>query len=128
MTNDCYRLYFRTLMVGVVKSGDRDFSNLWGNISYNPAILELGSEETLRFIKFVELSWEEARLVELEHEQDVSEEQKIINARMNAHYMDYIESEDWYLLDGSNCKLPILCPVLYKDSGIVWRWNPGNHT
>lgn len=61
----------------------------------------------------------------MEEERDTSQEQEAVSAELEAHYKDYVESEDWCLIDEQRHKLSILCPILRWDNTIVWRWNPG---
>jgi hypothetical protein len=126
MVGDRYHLYFGSLKVGVVTHTDSDFPNLWGDISYDLAVSEPQSEEAARFAKFVELNRESTRLVDLEDEQDTSREQQDVNAELEADYTDYVESEDWHLVDECGRELPILCPILRWSGEIVWRWNPSS--
>jgi hypothetical protein len=125
MVGKRYDLYFGSLKVGVVTQTDSDFPNLWGDISYDRAVSEPRSEEAARLARFVELNRESIRLVDLE-EEDTSREQKVADAELDANYMDYIDSEDWHLVDERGRKLPILCPLLRGSSEIVWRWNPSD--
>jgi hypothetical protein len=118
-----YDLYFGTLKVGIVTEIDSDFPNLWGDIAYDPALLKPQAGEIARFVKFVELNRESTKLVDMEDEQDTSREQDAVNAELVA-YMDYVESEDWHLIDTRGRALPILCPILRGSGEIVWRWNP----
>jgi hypothetical protein len=82
------------------------------------------AEEAARLARFVELNRESTRLLDLEDKQDTSREQKLVNAELEANYLDYIESEDWHLVDKRGRKLPILCPLLRGSGEIVRRWNP----
>ncbi len=125
MVGKRYELYFGSLRVGVVTQTASDFPNLWGDLAYDRSVLERQSEEAARFCKFVELNHESTRLVDLEDKQDTSREQEAVSAELVAHYMDYVESEEWHLLDEGGRKLPILCPILNGSGEIVWRWNPG---
>jgi hypothetical protein len=125
MDGDRFDLYFGPLKVGVVTRTDSDFPNLWGGITYDPALSEQRSPEVTRFVKFVALNRESIRLLDMEHEHDTSREQEAVNAELEAQYMDYVESEDWHLIDEQGRVLPILCPILRGDGEIVWRWNPG---
>jgi hypothetical protein len=125
MDGDRFDLYFGSLKVGVVTQSNSDFPNLWGNIAYDPALVEPRSAELARFVKFVVLNRESTRLLDREHEHDTSREQEAVGAELAAHYMDFVESEDWHLIDNQGRLLPILCPILRGDGEIVWRWNPG---
>jgi hypothetical protein len=125
MDGDRFDLYFGSLKVGVVTQSDSDFPNLWGNIAYDPSLRVPQSAEIAHFVRFVVLNQESTRLLDMEHEQDTSREQGAVGAELEAYYKDYIESEQWYLIDEHGQRLPILCPILRGSSEIVWRWNPG---
>jgi hypothetical protein len=116
-----YDLVFGSIKVGVVTPTDSDFPNLWGEITYDPRLENPQTPDAARFAKFVALNRESTRLVDMEHEQDVSRELDAINAELES-YNDYIESEEWYLIDASDTRLRILCPVLRGTGEIVWRW------
>lgn len=111
------------MKVGRVIDDDSDFPNLWGRISYDESLLHPQTEEQRRLAKFVELDRQSMQLIDIEHERDVSQELTAIIAQME-QYQDYIESDDWHLIDDQGAKHPILCPVLREGGEIVWRWNP----
>ena len=123
MKGQRYDLVFGSLNVGVVTQTDSDFPNLWGEITYDPALENPQTPEAIRFAKFVALNKESTRLVDTEHEQDVSRELAAVTTELEG-YTDYIESEDWYLIDAGGRRLPIICPILRGSSEIVWRWDP----
>ncbi len=124
MADQRYDLYFGSLKVGVVTQTDSDFPNLWGSITYEPTVLKRQSAETSRLARFVELNRESTRLADLEDQQEASREQEAVSAELEANFMDYVESEDWLLIDERGRELPILCPILRDPGEIVWRWNP----
>jgi hypothetical protein len=96
MDSDRFDLYFGSLKVGVVTQSVSDFPNLWGNIAYDPSLSGPQSAQVARFFKFVVLNQESARLLDMEHEHDISREQEAVDAELEAHYKDYIESEQWH--------------------------------
>ncbi len=118
-----YELYFRDMKIGDITEDDADFPNLWGTITYNESINRPTTEEQERLARFVELNQDSIRLVDVEHEQDVSAELDVINKELEA-FNDYIETDDWLLVTDHGKRLPILCPILRHDGEIVWRWNP----
>jgi hypothetical protein len=124
MNGERYELYFGSLKVGIVTQTDIDFPNLWGDIVYDSALSKPQAEDIARFVNFVALNRESTRLVDMDSEGDTSREQSAVNAELEA-YMDYVESEDWRLIDQRGRELPILCPILRASDEIVWRWNPG---
>jgi len=117
-----YELHFRDMKIGDVTEDDADFPNLWGTIAYNKSLECPISEEQKRLARFIELNQDSIRLVDLEHEQDVSDELDAINKELEA-FNDYIETDDWFLIADNGKTLPILCPILRYDCEIVWRWN-----
>jgi hypothetical protein len=97
MGGNRFDLCFGSLKVGVVTQTDSDFPNLWGSLTYDPALANPQSAEVARLAKFVALNRESTRLVDMEYETDTSREQEVVNAELEAHYADYLESEDWHL-------------------------------
>ena len=120
-----YELYHGSLKVGTVTNTDSDFPNLWGTIAYELWLSNPHSLEGARFARFVALNKESIRLVDSEHERDTSREQAVVNAELETEFMDYIESEEWRLVDGRGRDLPILCPIFRDDHELVWRWDTG---
>jgi hypothetical protein len=125
MGSERFDLYFGSLKVGVVTKTESDFPNLWGSISYDPALSTPPSPEAVRLSRFVALNKESTRLVDMEQDQDTSRAQTAVNGELEAGYMDYVESEEWRLVDARGRELPILCPIFRGDGEIVWRWNLG---
>jgi hypothetical protein len=125
MDGNHFDLYFGALKVGVVTQSASDFPNLWGTIAYDPSLAEPRSAEVVRFVKFVVLNQESTRLMDMEHEPGMPREQEALCAELEAHFNDYIESEEWHLIDKQGQRLPILCPILRGSDEIVWRWNAG---
>lgn len=115
-----FGLYFGPLKIGRVIQTDSDFPNLWGNITYDPA---LGNPQMAEVSRFIALNRECTRLADMEQESDIFQEQEAVNTELEAYYLSYVESEDWHLIDEQGDKLPILCPIFRGDSEIVWRWN-----
>lgn len=125
MDGDRYDLYFGALKVGVVLQTDSDFPNLLGTVVYEPWLAQPQSSEAIRLTRFVALNKESTRLVDVEHEEDISREQAAVNAELEAEYMDYVESEQWRLVDRSGRELPIPCPIFRGKGDLVWRWELG---
>jgi hypothetical protein len=119
-----YDLYFGDIRVGAVTEKDSDFPNLWGAITYDESMSQPISDERTRLARFLELNQESIRLVDIEHEQDVSSELDAVSKQLEA-FNDYIETDDWRLVDETGNSLPILVPIFRHDGEIVWRWNPG---
>ncbi len=118
-----YDLHFRDIRVGAVTENDRDFPNLWGDIEFDAAISQPISKEEARLARFIELNRESIRLADTEDQQDVTGELNVVDKQLEA-FSDYIESDDWMLVDESGKTLPILVPIFRHDGEIVWRWNP----
>jgi hypothetical protein len=118
-----YNLYLGALKVGSVTEEDKDFPNLWGRIIYDESLLRSNTASAVRLAKFIELSCESIRLVDIELEQDATKELDILNRQLE-EYQDYIDTDDWVLVDENGTKHLILCPILRHGGEIVWRWNP----
>ena len=118
-----YELYFRDVKIGDVTEDDADFPSLRGTINYDASMTRPSTEEQQRLARFLELNRYSFRLVDVEHEQDVAAEFDAANKELEA-FDYYIESDEWLLIAISGERLPILCPFLRHDGGIVWRWNP----
>ena len=118
-----YELYFREIKIGVVSDVESDFPNLWGTIAYDESLTQPTTDERKRLARFVELNRESIRLVDIEHEQDVTSELDAINKHLESYY-DFIETDDWILVSDNGERIPILCPIFRHDGEIVWRWNP----
>jgi hypothetical protein len=124
MADARYQLFFGTVKIGDVTETGSDFPNLWGDIVYDPALATPRSPEVARLINFIALNRESTRLLDMEHEHDVAQQQAQVNAQLEASYLDLIESEDWNLIDEHGRELPILGPILRGDNELVWRWDP----
>jgi hypothetical protein len=121
---DRFDLYLGPLKVGVVTRTDSDFPNLWGSIAYESWVSQPQSPAEQRFAKFAALNKESTRLVDMGQQGEDSSELAAVSAELEAGFMGYVESEDWWLVDRSGRKLPILCPILRGDGDLVWRWDP----
>ena len=117
-----YELRFRDIHVGIVTLKDSDFPNLWGDIDYDDVISHPTSENEIRMSQFIELNRESTRLVDLEDQEDVAAKLDLVNQQL-VHFNDYIESDDWLLVNEGGETLPILVPMFRNDREIVWRWN-----
>jgi hypothetical protein len=103
-----YDLVFGTHKIGVVTETGSDFPNLSGTIEYDPALATLRSQKAARLVRFIAFMRESTRLLDLDA------------------YTDYIDSEDWYLIDGDGSWIPVMCPIFHGSGEIVWRWDvPG---
>ncbi len=118
-----YDLFFGTQKVGVVTDVDSDFPNLWGRIVYDESLSDPRTDEGARLARFVELNRESIRLIDIEHERDVSQELAALNTELEG-YNDFIETDRWRLIDESGKEHPILVPIFRPGGEIVWRWDP----
>ncbi len=118
-----YNLYFGHLRVGTVTEVDKDFPSLWGRIIYDDALSRPNTAAAVRLARFIELNCESIRLVDIEHERDVSIEQEVFNKELEK-FQDYIDTDEWVLVEEDGIRHKILCPILRPGGEIVWRWNP----
>jgi hypothetical protein len=124
MESERYSLFFGYLKLGVVKQTDSDFPNLWGAVAYDSSLDHPQTPEAARLARFVALNKESIRLLDMEDEQDTSTERAVVDAELAKEYSDYVDSNEWRLVDDRGQERPILCPILRADDQIVWRWNP----
>ena len=80
--------------------------------------------DEIRLARYVALNKESTRLIDREDIEDNAEEKARIDAESMNHFLDIIESEDWFLVDHNDQRHPILGPIFRNDDEIVWRWNP----
>jgi hypothetical protein len=118
-----YDLYLGPLKVGIVTEQGNDFPNLWGQIAYDKSLLNSNTEAMKRLARFIDLSCESITLVDIEHEQDVADKLAVLNKQLE-QFQDYIDTDDWVLVDDKGRRHLILCPILRHGGEIVWRWNP----
>jgi hypothetical protein len=120
-----YELYFGQLRIGVVRHVDGDFPNNFGRLTYERWLADPRTAAQKRFARFAELNRECTRLVDQEHERDVSTELAAVNAKLEAKFTDYMDSPEW-LVDRDGKDELILCPILRslprRQHEIVWRW------
>lgn len=119
-----YSLFLGDLRIGIVNLEDSDFPNVWGQITFDRSLSQPATAGAVRLARFIDLNRESIRLVDVEHEQDVSAELDAVNRELEK-YSDYIETDDWRLVDDQGAQHPILCPIFRHGGEIVWRWNPG---
>ncbi|MFW9995564.1 MAG: hypothetical protein ACFFD4_26235 [Candidatus Odinarchaeota archaeon] len=121
--SEYYDLYWNETGVGRIEHVDSDFPNLWGVFKLDAELKESDHVLAKRLLAFIDLSIEDSKLLEVEHEKDVSREREEINRKLDA-FIDLIETDDWYLIDQRRGILPILSPAFFSDGTVVWRWNP----
>jgi hypothetical protein len=118
-------LYFDPLRVGAVTPVGEDFPNLGGYITYDPSLAKPPSAVVARLARFIALNRESTRLEDLEDESGIPQGADAVNSALETHYIDYVESGDWRLVDGRGRERPILCPIFHENEEIVWRWAAG---
>jgi hypothetical protein len=116
-----YELYFGALKIGNVFEDDRDFPSWFGRITYAPSFEQSESELARRLARFIGLSFESIALIDANQEGSPELADLL---REEAAFNDVADSKAWHLIDELGSVIPILCPVLRRDGGIVWRWNP----
>ncbi len=121
--NHEYSLFLGTLKIGNVTQADSDFPSLWGRIEFENSIAVPETDAARRMARFIELSRHYTRLLETLVEGQESSEQDTINAELEG-YADFIDSDDWHLVDEHGERVPILVPIFHDHDEIVWRWNP----
>ncbi len=127
MDRERYDLFYGSLRVGTVIRRDADFPNLWGSILYDASLSEPPSPEVARLAKFIALGQKSIQLLNMWDGRGPSPELDAVNAEMESTCLDFVDSEEWYLVDGRGHRSPILCPVPRDGDEIVWRWNPALH-
>jgi hypothetical protein len=124
MDRERYDLYFGSLKVGAVTETGSNWPSLWGTIEYEPWLPNPQTPEAVRFARFVSLNMESTRLMDIAGEVDNSRERAAVDGELKAGFMDYVESQEWWLVDRHGRKLPILCPILQDNGWMGWRWDP----
>jgi hypothetical protein len=107
-----YDLYFFNTRVAAVKNANIEFLNCHGNYVLDADFL--ANESTLK--DFVTYSIGIAPLLEAENFDaiDEAEEEK---------YAEFYDAEDWFLIDETGKKIPILAPMFNNKTDITWRYN-----
>ncbi len=102
-----------------------DSPELTGNIIYDPSLSAPQSTAVARLSRYVDLARRSAHLLYKWDRSKPSPELDAMEAELAANYRDFIDSEDWHLVDRSGRELPIPRPSLQGDDEIVWSWNLG---
>ncbi len=116
-----FNLKYADILVGTVIKQNEDFPNLWGRFELVLSEKSLDDKIIIRLAEFIKLSIRESDLVEREHLDDVSKEFEQLNIDIEP-YMDFIESEEWFLVDENGKENKILVPSFKSDNSILWRW------
>jgi hypothetical protein len=112
-----YQLFYGEVHLGDVTEEDADFPNLSG--TFQPSDASDHPEIRRRVGEYVEYSIAADRLIDEPDGYDTFVEEH------EDQFLDLIESEDWWLEDERGERSSILVPNFCRDSGLVWRWNPG---
>ncbi|WP_343606002.1 hypothetical protein [Fluviicola sp.] len=54
-------------------------------------------------------------------ENGTEEEYNRLCQEEETHFMDFVDSPDWYLLTETGEKQPILCPIFHENNEITWQ-------
>ena len=109
-----YELFLKDIHIGTVTETNWDMRSA-GDINYHFNYLDPSS----RLAAFIRLSIRESQCFEDGLEE--GEEFKAICKEVEEHFMDFVDSEDWYLLNEKQEKTPILCPIFHINNEIVWQ-------
>jgi hypothetical protein len=118
-----FSLFLGDCRIGRVAYEDSDFPNVWGRLTVDETLAQPTTPTAQRIARFLELNRAGIRLVDVENERDVSAELAEINRQLES-FNDYVETDDWRLVDDEGQVHPILCPIVRDGGEIVWRWNP----
>jgi hypothetical protein len=114
-----YRLFFREIEVATVIEKGADFPHVFG--SYSLKLDDRSTPEIQKIAKYIEYSIASARIGE---ESDYGQESIDLDTANADHFLDLIESDDWYFIeDGTGKKYYLLIPVFHSDRDLGWRWN-----
>ena len=109
-----YELFFGDIHIGSLVETGWDMRSA-GTIEYDFNYLEPEEKHT-RLAKYIRLSIESSRYLENGDEENYQacceEENK---------YLDFINSEDWYIVTHDGKKEKILCPAFHENDEIVWQ-------
>lgn len=106
-----YKLYFKELLIGLIKLIDGDFPNVYGKFVKSQNVLP---ENILNYINYsikADEIWEKSE-----------EEWEAFMLVNEINFIDLIESEDWYLVDENGLREKIVIPNFCKD-GVVLKWD-----
>jgi hypothetical protein len=109
-----YDLYFNEIKIARIFNAVFEFLNCYGKYELSAEFLR--DHACSELYAFIEYQLQTAPLLAAEKfdELDESEEEKFAN---------FIDSEDWYLLDETGKKIPILVPMFNNKMDITWRYN-----
>ena len=113
MTHQQYKLLFRDIEIGMIRQEDVDFPNVWGTFEPSPATDH--PEVRAHVQRYIDYSREADKLIL----QDDSEWDRFISQN-ESQFLDLIECDDWWLVDGAEERHPILIPN-FCVNGVVWR-------
>jgi hypothetical protein len=117
MSHPPYKLLFRDVEIGTIHQKDADFPNVWG--SFEPSIGTDHPDTREHIQRYMEYSREAGRLME---QDPGGGEWDDFVAQNELQFLDLIECVDWWLVDATGERHPILVPIFYVD-GVAWRWD-----
>lgn len=109
-----FELYYKQIHIGTLTELNWDMRSS-GTIVYhfnclNPKLNEKRLSEYILFSQRENDSFEngdEKLLAEI--------------AESNSTYIDFMESEDWFIIDNNAKRIKILCPLFFAENEIVWQ-------
>ncbi len=107
-----YELYFKNTLIGSVIETNWDMSSS-GDIRYHFNHLDPSD----RLAAFIRHTMRYSHWLESQNEEELEE----ICSIEEEHFMDFVESEDWYLKQVNGEKIWILAPIFHEKNEITWR-------
>jgi hypothetical protein len=119
MSLPTYRLFFSDIEIAKVVKAGADFPNLWG--TYSLTLGDRSIPEIQKIAKYIEHSIASSCIGEAS---DCGQEWIDFEAKNEAHFLDLIDSDDWYFIDNETGNREyLLVPLFHSDRDIGWRWN-----
>jgi hypothetical protein len=107
-----YDLYFFNTLVAKIENASIEFLNCHGNYVLDADFLASDS----RLKDFVDYTIGVAPLLAAEKFDE-------INWDEDEKWAEFSDTEDWYLMDETGKKSPILVPLFNNKTDITWRYN-----
>ncbi|MNJ86612.1 hypothetical protein D3C87_41160 [compost metagenome] len=112
-----YELFWKDIHIGSVTETNWDMRSA-GDIIYHFNYQE-PVDSVERLAAFIRLSIRESQCYEDGLEE--GDEFKAICKEVEEHFMDFVDSEEWYLLNEKQERMAILCPIFHINNEIVWQ-------
>lgn len=117
--NTCYmktfELFWENLHIGTLTETYWDMRSS-GDIVYHFNYLE-SPIPFERLAAFIRLSMKQSNYLE----NGTEEEHTLLCLEEEKHFMDFVDSTDWFLIHESGEKRPILCPIFHDNNEITWQ-------